>query len=259
MATPLPYLRGTSGGLNAQVLYPFTRTVSFFTRVTTNTNGSEQRWASRPPLYEFQLPMNQITGTDKASWLSTFSSEGGRFGQDLQLTLGATTYSNLTILHDDLSVENQSGNIYNQNLNLRQVQNGSWTPPTPGTSYPTLSFGTVAERPFVQSSCFYTGVNDNPYGPRFAWKWYGGGLTNFPTTYLRKWQLSYPLLSTADITTLETFFIGQQGKLGSFSFTDPLDNTTYTHVRFDQDTFSVRYLTLNQNSTNIVLVQTNGS
>src|SRR5438067_1903304 len=104
MANPLPYLRNTSGTLNAQVLYPFDRMVSFSTKVTTFANGSEQRWALRPPFCNFDIPMNQLLAADKAAWLTFFGNVKGRFASDLSITLGSTTYANLTLASDDLSV-----------------------------------------------------------------------------------------------------------------------------------------------------------
>ncbi len=259
MSSPLPYLRNTTGTLNAQVLYPFTRTVEFMTTVNTFANGSEQRWPERPPLYTFALAMSMLNTTDKAAWLSFFNSQKGRFQTNLQITLSSTTYSNLALMSDDLAQTNDRGLLYNQQVNLRQVSNYPWTAPSVGTSFPTLSFGSVAEYPLTDTSSFMSDVNESPLGPRFVWSWYGSSLTNFPTGYLKAWRLSYPLISDADRATLETYFLGQQGRYGSFSFTSPIDSTTYSHVRFASDSLAIKHLTKNQQSTEITLIQTNGS
>lgn len=267
MADVLPYLRGTSGGLNAQVLYPFTRVTSCLTGIGSFQNANEQRWVERPPLFGFQLPMTSLLTADKAAWLTFFSSSGvkGRAGQDLQLSLGSTTYSNLTLLSDALQVANRKPLQYDQSISLRQVipaNFSTYTPPTVGSTYPYLQFGTGSattansEMPFVQISTFLTSVGDSQYGPRYSYSWYDASLTNFPMGYLRIWKLSYPLLTDVDLGILETYFLGQQGRYGSFSFVDPIDGITYTHCRFDQDDLSIKYLLYGQNATELSIIQT---
>ena len=180
---PLPFLRGTSGGLNGQALYPFTRTVGFLTNVTTFANGSEQRQALRPgPLYDFSLPMGKLNATDKASWLAFNSTVRGRFNQNLTATLGATTYGNLTMMSDDLSQTNQTAALYDQQVSLRQVKDYPFSLPSVLTVFPLLSFESPCERPFTQTSGYLTSINESQAGQRFAYEWYGASLTGFPGT-----------------------------------------------------------------------------
>ena len=257
----LPILRGTTGTFNAQVLYPFTRSVRFRTTVNIFMNGSEQRWPNTPPLYDFDLSMNALTATDKALWLAFFSNAGqiGRYGTVGSITIGATTYSNLTLMSDDLSVTNPTSQLFNQSVSLRQVNGYPWTPPTVGTVFPTFSFGAVAEQPFTQVSTYLTSVNESANGPRFSTPWYQNSLTNFPTGYLRSWKINFGLLSQTDITTLENFFVSVMGMASSFSFTDPLTGTPLSHVRFDQDSLDIKYTDIGMFSTTVSLIQTNGS
>jgi len=259
MANPLPILRGTTGGLNAQVLYPFTRSVRFTTTITTHMNGSEQRWPHHPPLAGFDLPFSSLNATDRAAWLALHSTVVGRFAKNLTITLGSTVYANLTSMSDDLAQTNRINLFADQEIHLRQVQNGSWTPPVALTAYPTLGLGVLAELPYVQISTFLTSINENPNGPRYAYSWYGASLTNFPSGYLRVWKLSYPLLNDADILTIENAFTGWMGRSLSFTFTDPIDSTLYSHVRCDQDELQIRAITNNQWSMELTLRQTNGS
>lgn len=256
MSTPLPGLRGTS----QQALYPFTRIVSCSTTVNTFFNGSEQRWANRVPLYNFILPMNVLNATDKSSWLTLHAEAKGEFEQNLTLTLGSTTYSNLALMSDDIVQTNSRTILFDQEIHLRQTLTpASYTPPSVGTSFPTFSWGGVAEMPYSQVSSFLTNMTDQPSGPRYAIALYNGGWTNFPSTYLRSWRITFPLLEQTDMNTLENFFLGVQGRLTSFSFTDPLDSTTYNNCRFDQDELQIQYLTLNQFSTEITIKQTYNS
>ena len=265
MSNPLPYLRNTSGGLNAQCLYPFDRIVSCYTNVNPFQNASEQRSVARPPLYGFSLPMNSLLIADKSAWLAYFVTNKGRQHTDLQLTLGGTTYSNLTLMSDVLDVIQQTNLIYNQRVALRQVAAANfstYTPPSVGSSFPMLKFGfgsptsSGVELPFSQASSFLTSVGDSPFGPRYVLSWYAAGLVGFPGTYLRSWNISYPLLDATDLATLETFFLGKQGRYAVFSFTDPQSGVVYPNVRFNNDELVIRYITVNQYSTEISLVET---
>lgn len=256
MSNPLPILRNTSGTLNAQALYPFVRSVRFVTTVNTFMNGSEQRWPNTGAFYDFSLPMTALNQTDKNNWVSFFAGQRGRFNQNLTITIGATTYSNLTLLSDDLAFTNPSSLLFNQSVDLRQTNSYPYTPTTPGTQFPTFSFGAVAEQPFVQVEGFITSIDDSPYGPRYAYAWYDASLAGFPTSYLQSWKINFGLLSQADMDTLEAFFYSVQGEAVSFSFADPLSGSNIPHVRFDQDSLDIKYLTVNNLSTSVKLVQT---
>ena len=259
MANPLPTLRGSS----TQALYPLTRTISFLTRIQKFANATEQRWPVRPPLARFQLSMSSLSAADKASWLSFFNTQKGRFNQDLALTLklngSDVLYSNLALDSDSLAVTNARPLEYDQQIVLRQVRNSSWTPPTPGTNFPTLSSGVACQLPVQQSSDFWSNVYDQGSGPRYVWGFYAEGLSGFPTGYLRSWRLSYPVLSDADLATLEAFFMTQQGCYSSFTFTDPLSGSSYDHVRFDTDELAIQHQDYNRASVTLLLVQTNNS
>lgn len=264
MANVLPILRNTTGTLNGQVLYPFIRTVSCSTTVHKFQNATEQRWVNRNPLFNFSLPMTSLNVTDKAAWLAFFVTTKGRLASDLQLSLGSTTYSNLSSESDDLAVTNKIPLFFDQQINLLQVSNYPWTIPAVSISaFPLLRFGSpmspVAsfEMPFTQNSSFFTDNTTSPYGQQYSYGWYGTGLSGFPTSYLRAWKLSYPLLTDADALTLEQFFEACQGQYSSFDFTDPFDSITHHKVRFASDNLSFKYGTLNQQAADIVLVQTN--
>ena len=254
MPNPLPTLRGTS----AQALYPFTRKVVFNTNVQVFFNGKEQRSANNPtgPLCLLTLPMTNLKGVDKASWLAFFATVKGRGVTDISITLGGVTYNNLALLSDVLGQTNTQTQLYDQVVELRQVINSGWSPTTPITSFPNLSFGAKAEQPFVQSSVFQTSVNDNPMGPRFLYSYFANAIPGFPTGPLNEWSIQYELLRDADVTTLSNLFISHQGRWGTFSFTDPISGTTYNNVRFDQDVLEFTYRTVNQVSTSIKLKET---
>ena len=249
-------------GQNCQLLYGFSRSVVFETTVSVFMNGSEQRWPNHPPLAAFDVPLNSLGAVDRATLLSSsfFAAEKGRYGQDLEVTLAGTTYTNLCLLSDSLSFLTKQPSLYfDTHLAVRQTMNGSWTPPTPLVAFPSLSCGKIAQLPFSQETSYLTAVNENMNGPRYSYGYYSMGLSGFPTVSLKAWRISYPMLSDADAGTIESAFIGWQGRLLSFSFTDPTDGVTYNHVRCDQDVLTFRYIQPNQTSTELVLRQTNGS
>lgn len=254
MSNPLPTLRLTA----QQALYPFVRNITFQTVVNQFAGAQEQRWPSRPPLFTFDMPMSTLAKADRDTWLSFFTARNGRFTQDLTLTLGSTTYSNLTLMSDDFGQVLKVALLFDQQVSLRQVRNGTWTPPAVGTTFPNLTgLGAVAEMPYTPTAVELTGISDNPSGPRFAFSYYGAALTNFPSAALHKITIEYPLLSDAGALDLENFFISVQGKAYTFDFPEPISGTTLHNMRFDMDTLAMKYITKNQNSTKIVLVQTN--
>jgi len=260
MSNPLPILRNTTGTLNAQALYPFTRVASCLTFVDQFDNGSEQRWAGRTPLFNFALSFNSLSATDKASWLTFQNTVLGRLATNLTITLGATTYSNLTMMSDDLVATTRLPLLYDQQISLRQVSNYPYTVPTVGSTFPQLAFGTgggiaVAELPFSQANSAFTDINESVYGQRFGFGWYKTGKTNFPNVLLKSWKISYPLLTDADAATLENYFLGKQGRYATFTFVDPIDGSSNANVRFDMDDLAFRYITKNMQSTEVSLKQ----
>ena len=54
---------------------------------------------------------------------------------------------------------------------------------------------------------------------------------------LRRWLIRLDLLDEAEVASLQAFFVTNQGRFASFSFTDPWDNTAYPDCSLDQDIF----------------------
>lgn len=265
MPTPLPFLRNTaSSSIAAQVLTPFTLSINFVTNVQIFQTGGEQRWPelTSGPLYSFSCPMNKLLVADWTSWQTFFNSAKGRLGSNFQIVFAGNTYNNLILSSDEIATTTKSAKMFDQQINLSQTPpaTGSWSawvPPSIGSNYPTMACGAVAEYPTTEALDFLTDVNDSDFSVRYAYGYYDTGLTNFPTTGLRLWRLSYPLLSNADLSTITTFFSGCQGRYNSFSFTSPFSGSTYSNVRFDSDQLAVRYITPTQSSIEVVLRQHN--
>ena len=54
---------------------------------------------------------------------------------------------------------------------------------------------------------------------------------------LRSWIIRLDLLDEAELTALNEFFTGQQGRFGSFSFIDPGDGKEYADCSLAHDEF----------------------
>jgi hypothetical protein len=256
MASALPGIFGTT----IQAQYPITRIVSFETRVNTFMTGAEQRWPNRGQLTNFVMPFKSLGISDRTNYLTFLSTVMGMQGQDLSVTLGANTWGNLTLLSDSFAfTQEHVSRQYNLSFNMRQVQNSGWSPASAPTAYPTFSTGAVAMTPMTDSTGFLTNVVEGYAGTRYGFGYYGTSLTNFPTGPLKAWKITYPVLPDADVSTLETFFVGCMGKYISFTFTDPSDSTTYDNVRFDQDELHITYAEPNHTQIEVSLIQTNGS
>ncbi|HXM41608.1 MAG TPA: DUF2460 domain-containing protein [Bryobacteraceae bacterium] len=54
---------------------------------------------------------------------------------------------------------------------------------------------------------------------------------------LHQWTIALDLLDEAELATLDQFFLSNQGRFGSFSFTDPWDGTVYPNCSLAGDSF----------------------
>lgn len=254
MAGTLPTVRGS-----AQALYPVQRSVSFLTDIAIGLNATEQRAKKRPPLTTFTLSYSRISAADTAAMKAFFESQKGSFDSTWSFTLGSTTYAHLALEDDVFLCREESANrlTYSFTLKARQTQNPGQTAGSAGAAFPTLGNGAKSQLPYSQMRRFAVLRNDNPIGPRYSWTWFAASLTGFPTRSLRGWELQYPALSDADLSTLETHFRNQWGRWSSFALTDPDDGTVYPKCRYDSDSLDITYLGPNQNAVTLRILETN--
>jgi hypothetical protein len=254
MSGSLPGVRGSS----VEVLYPVTRTVSFATRVQRFADATEQRWMLRPPMTKLSLPYGSLLATDKNNQLSFFASQKGRFDTTISVTIGAITYTNMTLLSDVFSIKNGKPLQYDTQIDLRQVKNSGYTWSAPvAPSFPILSAGVRCQMPFIQTSRYLTMVNDQETGMRYSEAFYGGGFSKFPAAALKEWALEYPHLTDADVAILESFVNSVGGRFYSFAFIDPLDGSSHPKCRFGSDDFILRYSGPNDVALSLQIVETN--
>lgn len=250
----LPFVRGT-----AQALYPVTRRVEFLTDIAMALNATEQRFKKRPPLTRFVLPYSRVLASETTTFRNFFYSQKGAFDSTWSFTLGNTTYNNMAF-EDSTFQASQTWDSpieYSFTLRARQTQNAGQTAGSSGGMFPTLANGTTTQFPYARLDRFDVLYNDNPIGPRYSWTWFGAALTGFPTTALRGWQLGFPLLSDADLVTIETFYRNQWGAWGQFSFEDPDDLTIHQKCRFMDDVLQITHNAPDQNSVSLRIMETN--
>lgn len=168
-------------------------------------------------------------------------------------------YRNMALEHDTLPMTEQESMLYNFTLTARQTANRTFTIAAPGSSYPDIATGLKAQRPYTRIQRYAVLRNDNVYGPRYSWSWIDAGLTGFPAGALHGWQLDYAVLSDAQLAILENFFMGNWGRFGSFSFTDPDNGVTYSDVRFDSDSLEIHHEQSGVSSVSVRLVNNTGT
>ena len=94
-------------------------------------------------------------------------------------------------------------------------------------AFPFLSTGAVAQFPSARIV----------EAPVRVLRFVDGGEQRFRSTRgaARRWVVRLSCLSDAELARMETFFTEQQGRAGSFTFTDPWDGTVYADCSFESD------------------------
>jgi hypothetical protein len=100
-------------------------------------------------------------------------------------------------------------------------------------NFPSLKTGAVMQYPAGRTRQFSTQ----------AYRFLDGSEQRFalyPTALLR-WTIKLDLLDEAEIETLREFFLSEDGRAGSFSFTDPWDGSVYPNCSFGSDTLAAEF------------------
>jgi hypothetical protein len=100
-------------------------------------------------------------------------------------------------------------------------------------SFPLLKTGAIAQYPSDRTRTFSTQV----------FRFMDGSEQRFPAfaAGLRQWTIRLDLLDEAEWETLQEFFVNEDGRAGSFSFTDPWDGTVYANCSFAGDTLAAEF------------------
>ncbi len=112
-------------------------------------------------------------------------------------------------------------------------------------NFPLLKTGAVAQYPSDRTGSFSTQV----------YQFVDGSEQRFPAfgTALKKWVIRLDLLDEAELTALRDFFLTEEGRAGTFSFTDPWDGTVYSNCSFAGDWLAVEFEGPMKGVTQVVL------
>ncbi len=252
MANPLSPVRGTT----RQILYPFTRTIEFVTRVNVAANQAEQRYLVRGPLTMLSLPYSELLKADETAQELWFRNARGMFDKTITVTLDTVTYGDLALQQDTFQTTIKQKFFYDTQILLKQEKNPSWVPSPAPSAYPLFSVGARAQYPYTRVLRFATIVNDMETGNRYSLSTIGGPFSNFPTDALHSWEIQYPLLTDVDLAVLEPFFMACMGRYRHFAFTDPDTGIVYPNCRLDQDALAIRYISARPGNAGGHLVST---
>ena len=96
--------------------------------------------------------------------------------------------------------------------------------------FPTLKTGAVLQYPAQRSLRFNTDTIRFLDGTEQRYR-------DNPSV-LHEWTIQLSLLDEEEIAALDQFFVTNQGRFGSFSFTDPWDGTVYASCSLKGDSFA---------------------
>jgi len=94
-------------------------------------------------------------------------------------------------------------------------------------TFPILKTGAVAQYPVTRTLQFSTKILRFVDGTEQRFREF--------KRPLRRWVIRLDLLDEGELAAVEDFFQSQQGRAGSFSFTDPWDGTPYPNCSLDHD------------------------
>jgi hypothetical protein len=82
--------------------------------------------------------------------------------------------------------------------------------------YPQIRSGITTQRPYSTIASFLHSINEMECDVRYSYAWRLNPLSRF--------EVAHQSISTADLSTLESFFSSMGGRYGSFIFLDPAGN-----------------------------------
>ena len=112
-------------------------------------------------------------------------------------------------------------------------------------NFPALKTGAVMQYPADRAPQFSTQAHRFVDGSEQRFPGYPG--------VLQQWTIKLDLLNEGELETLREFFLSQEGRAGSFSFTDPWSGTVYPNCSFGSDTLSLQLSGPQNGGTQIVV------
>lgn len=102
------------------------------------------------------------------------------------------------------------------------------------SAFPKLKTGAVAQYPASRALAHATEVVRFLDGTEQRYRVRGAAG--------RQWVIRLDLLDDTEIARLQEFFIGEQGRFGSFSFEDPWDGSVHANCSLQNDEFEFELL-----------------
>lgn len=100
-------------------------------------------------------------------------------------------------------------------------------------NFPSLKTGAVAQYPSDRMPRFSTQVCRFLDGSEQRF-------TGFSAP-LHRWAIRLEMLDESELTNLEQLFLSEEGRAGSFAFTDPWDGTVYPNCSFENDILMLEF------------------
>lgn len=117
-------------------------------------------------------------------------------------------------------------------------------------SFPTLKTSAVAQYPATKAVRFQNQVVRFVDGSEQRYRDSAG--------LLRQWVIRLNELDETEMAALERFLESNQGSFGSFSFTDPWDNQTYSNCSFADDAMDLTSVEEMRGGTSIMVRENRG-
>ncbi|MCP5112756.1 MAG: DUF2460 domain-containing protein [bacterium] len=113
------------------------------------------------------------------------------------------------------------------------------------SDFPQLKSGAVAQYPAQKSIAYSTQVMRFLDGTEQRFRHFGAPV--------RRWVIQLDLLDEAELAAMEQFFLGEQGRLGEFEFTDPWTGAVHTNCSLDEDDARLDYLREGRGNTTLIV------
>jgi phage-related protein len=117
-------------------------------------------------------------------------------------------------------------------------------------SFPTLKTSAVAQYPATKAVTFRNQVARFVDGSEQRYRDCAGPL--------HRWVICLSELDETEMAALERFLELNQGSFGSFSFTDPWDNQTYSNCSFADDAMDLTSVEEMRGGTSITVTENRG-
>lgn len=105
-------------------------------------------------------------------------------------------------------------------------------------AFPEISAGIITQLPFASERQWSVVRVVQPSGPQYGYY--------YDAAPFAAWELSFSVVTEAELATLQAFFVNHGGGWDEFSFTDPDTGITYSKCCFSDESLRVTYLGPNE-------------